>query len=82
MANQCSELRNQFVGPRDEKPPWWRKTLFYTVCHIEHANVVRSGIVVDDCSDKNVLEWRKQAWNTLEDGMEAYMVELVAEFHM
>jgi hypothetical protein len=47
----------------------------------EHHDVVSSGIFADEFPDKRPREWTKQALITLEEAMEAYMVEVTAYFH-
>jgi len=48
---------------------------------MEHHDVVSSGMFADKFPDKHPLVWTKQALITLEEGMEANMVEVTAEFH-
>jgi len=48
---------------------------------MEHYHVVSSGIFADEFPDKYPREWTKQALITLEEATEAYMVEVLAEFH-
>jgi len=64
---------------RNGKPPWSRNAFVRIVREIEHHDVVSSGIVADEFRDKGPLEWAKQALKTLEEAMESYMVEVIAE---
>jgi len=75
------ELRNEFIAPRNGKPPWSTKAFVRTVREIEHHDVVSSGIFADEFPDKRPREWTKQALITLEEATEAYMVEVTAKFH-
>jgi len=52
-----------------------------TVHQIEHHDVVSSGIFADEFPAKRPREWTKQALIMLEEGKEASMVEVTAEFH-
>jgi hypothetical protein len=63
------------------KPPWSTKPFVPTVHENEHHDVVSSGIDVDQFPDKHHREWRKQGIFTLEEAMEASMVEVISEFH-
>jgi hypothetical protein len=36
---------------------------------------------VEECRDKHPREWTKQAVISSEEATEAYMVEVIAEFH-
>jgi hypothetical protein len=74
-------LHNEFITTRRGKPPWSTNTFVHTVCHIEHHDVVNSGIFVDEFPHKRLREWTKQALITVEEATEAYMVEVTAEFH-
>jgi hypothetical protein len=75
------ELRNEFIGAHNGKPPWSTKAFVRTVREIEHHNVVSSGIFQDEFPDKRPRKWTKQALITSEDATEAYMVVVTAEFH-
>jgi len=52
-----------------------------TVREIEHDDAVSSGSIAEQYPEMHPHEWTKQAVITLEDGMEAYMVEVIAESH-
>ena len=80
-ADVRRELRNKFIPARNGKPPWSTTAFVHTVRKIEHHDVVSSGIFADEFPDKRPREWTKQAVITLEEAMEAYMVELTVEFH-
>jgi hypothetical protein len=69
------------MAARNRKLPWSTEVFVRTVHEIEHHDVVSSGIFEDEFPDKRPCEWMKQALNTLEEAMEAYMVEVTAEFH-
>jgi len=73
------KLRDQFIAARNGKPLLSTTAFVRTVREIERHDVVCSEIVADKFSDKNPREWTKQALTTLEDGMEAYMAEVMAE---
>jgi hypothetical protein len=75
------ELRNEFIAARNGKPPWSTKAFVSTVRKIEHRHAISSGIFADEFPDKHPREWTKQALIILEEAMEAYMVEVTAEFH-
>jgi len=75
------ELRNECITARNGKLPWSKKAFVRTVREIEHHDVVSSGIFADEFPDKHLREWTKQALITLEEAMEAYMVEVTAEFY-
>jgi hypothetical protein len=55
------------------------KALICTVRIIKHHDVVSSWIFGDKFCDKGPWEWMKKALKTLEEAMEAYMVEVIAE---
>jgi hypothetical protein len=55
------------------------KAFVRTVCEIEHHDVGNSGIFTDEFHDKHPWEWTKQALITLEEAIEAYMVEVLAK---
>jgi len=76
------ELREQFIAARNGKPPWSTKAFVRTVREIKHHDVVSTGIFADEFGDKNPWEWTKQRLTTLEDAMEVYMVEVMAESTM
>jgi len=75
MSDQCLAACNG-------KPPWSTKAFVRIVLEIEPHDVVNSGIFVDEFSDKNPWEWTKQASITLEDAMEGYILEVLAESDM
>jgi len=75
------ELGNEFVAARNGKPPWSTTAFVRTVREIEHHDVVSSGMFADEFPDKHPREWTTQALITLEEAIEAYMVEVSAEFH-
>jgi len=52
-----------------------------TVHEITHHDEVSSGIFADEFSDKHPRQWTKQAFITLEEATEVYIVEVIAEFH-
>jgi hypothetical protein len=52
-----------------------------TVHKIEYHDVASCGIYAADFPDEHLCEWTKQAVITLEEAIEAYMVEVTAEFH-
>jgi len=81
-AGAHRELRDRFIAARNGKPPWSTNAFVHTVQEIEHHDVVSSGIFADEFSNKNPRERTKQALPTLEDAMEAYMVEVLAESDM
>jgi len=76
-----SEVRNEFIAAHNVQPPWSTKAFVRIVRKIEHHNVVSSGIFADEFPDKRPREWTKQTFITLEEAMEAYMVEVTAKFH-
>jgi len=57
------------------------KAFVRKVREIEHLDVVSSGIFADEFRVKHPREWTKQALIMIEEAMEAYMVEITAEFH-
>jgi hypothetical protein len=52
-----------------------------TASDIENWDLVSSGIIPDEVTDKNPREWTKQALITSEEATEVYMVEVVAKLH-
>jgi len=44
-----------------------------------HYDVVSCGIFAHEFRDKGPREWTKQGVKTLEEAMESYMVEVIAE---
>ena len=76
------ELRYQFLAARNGKPPLLTKSFVRSVQQIERQDVVSSGIFPHEFSDKNPEQWTKQTLTTLEDAMQAYMVEVLAESDM
>jgi len=52
-----------------------------TVWEIEHHDVVSSGIFAGEFGDKRPWEWTKKASNIVAEATEAYMVEVIADFH-
>ena len=75
------ELRDQYIAAGNRKPPWSEKAFVPIVREIEHHDVVSSGIFPDEFHDKCPRAWMKKALNTLEEPMEAYMVEVIADSH-
>jgi len=75
------ELHDQFITAHNEKSPWWTTAFVRTIWEIEQRDVISFGIFADEFGDKCPWEWHKQAWTTLEDAMEAWMVEVIAESH-
>jgi hypothetical protein len=80
-AGARRELHNDFFATCNAKPPWSTKAFAHTVHEIKHHDVVTSGIFADNFADIHPREWTNQAVNTLEEATEAYMVEVIAEFH-
>jgi len=75
------ELRNKFIAARNGKPPLSKQVFVRTISEIQHHDVVISGILADEFADKHPCEWTKQVSITLEEAMDAFMVEVTAEFH-
>jgi len=48
---------------------------------MEHHDVVSCGIFAYEFHDERPWQWTKQALITLEEAMEAYMVEVIAKSH-
>jgi len=76
------ELRDQFIAARNGKPPRSTKAFVRIVRVIERHNVVSSGIFADEFGDQCPRKWTKQALKILEEAMELYMVEVIAESHL
>jgi len=75
------EIRNKFIAARIREPPWSTKASVRTFREIKHHDVVSTGISPDKFTDKHPREWTKQAFITLGEATEEYMVEVTAEFH-
>jgi len=75
------ELHDQVVAAWNGKPPWSTKAFLHTVREIEHHNVVSSGLLAEEFGNKHPRQWTKHALITLEEGTEAYMVEIIAASH-
>jgi len=67
------------MAARNGRPPWSTKSFVHRVREIEQHDVVSSGMLVDDFSDKNPRDWTKQALTTLRAATEAYMLEVIAK---
>jgi hypothetical protein len=78
-AGVHGELRNHVIASHNSLPPWSTKAFLRTVHKIEHHDIVSSGIIPDELSEKYPREWTKQALKTLEEAMESYMVEVIPE---
>jgi len=74
-------LHNQFITAHNRKPPWLTNALACTVCKIEHHDAVSSGIFAYEFHPNPSWEWMKQAFITLMEATETYMVEVIAESH-
>jgi hypothetical protein len=55
------------------------KAVIRTVHDIKHPHLISCGIFMDEFSDKGPWEWTKQALKTLEEAIESYMGEVMAE---
>jgi hypothetical protein len=75
------ELHDHVFAVSNWNPPWSAKAFERTVREIEHHDVVRSGIVVDDIREKHLREWTKQASITSEEAKEAYLVDVIVASH-
>jgi len=53
----------------------------HTLREIEHHDVVSPGMFTDEFPDKHPQEWMKHVLITLEEAMDAYIVEVTVEFH-
>ena len=73
------ELHDQWIAGRNGKPPWSTKAFVRAVRELEHYDAASSGICADKFHDKGPREWTNQAPKNLEEAMEAYMVEVIAE---
>jgi hypothetical protein len=71
----------QFNAARNGKPACFTKEFAGKVPEIEHHDVAGSGITADKFCDKHARKWTTQALITLEEGMEVYIVEVIAETH-
>jgi len=80
-AGLWRELRDQFISAHNGKPPWSPKAFLHTIWEIQHHDVVSSGIYADEFPEKHPWEWTKHALITVEEAMEAYMVEVLAASH-
>jgi len=76
------ELCGQFLAAHNRNPRWSSKAFLHTIRDFEHHDVVSSGIVAYEFSDKNPRECTKEAATTLEDATEECMVEVPAESDM
>jgi hypothetical protein len=66
-AGNCKQLRDHFIAANNRKPQWWSKAFIHIVCEIEHRDVVRTGIFVDEFLDKYPCKWMKLASMTLKE---------------
>jgi len=73
-----SELHDQYIAARNGKPHLSTKAFVCTACETEHHDDVSSGTFIDEFLEQQPQEWAKQAVITLEEAMEAYMVEVIA----
>jgi len=48
---------------------------------MEYDDVISSGIFTDEFCDKGPWEWMNQDLITVEEAMEVYIIEVVAECH-
>jgi len=78
-ASICRELRDLFMAARHRKSPWSTMAFVHKVCTIEHHDVFRSGIFMDEFPDTDTNKRTKQASITLEEATEAYIVDGIAE---
>jgi hypothetical protein len=65
---------------RNDKPAWSTQPFVRTVHNIEHCDVVNCGIFAHQFPDTRPWEWTKQVVKTLEEDMESYIVEVIAEY--
>ena len=75
------ELCDQFIAAHYWKPPWLTKTFVETVSEIDHHDVVSSGICTDESAHKHLWAWMELVLIPLEETIEVYIVEVIAEFH-
>jgi len=75
------QLHGQFIAAHNAEPPGSTNTFLHTVRVAEYIQVASCGIFVDEFHDKHPCVWTKQALNTSELAMEAYMAELIAASH-
>jgi len=78
-AGVCRALHDQFLATHNGEPPWSTEAFFRTVREIGHCDVLSSGIMEDEVWYKSPQEWTKRALNTVEEAMELYMVQVIAE---
>jgi len=71
------ELPEQSVCPSFGTLPWLFKVSVCAGCKIEYRDIVSSGILTHEFSDKYHCQWTKQASTTLEDPADVYLVEAV-----
>jgi hypothetical protein len=64
------KLCDQFIDARNEKPPWLTKPCVHKVHHIEHHDVVSSGIFLDEYCDINPHQGTKQPLINFVEAME------------
>jgi len=75
------KLCDQFLCASNGKPPSSVKALVRTFREIEHNDIVSPGLFEHEFPDNNAREWTKHASITLEEGTEAFMVEVIAKSH-
>jgi hypothetical protein len=75
------EVSNEFIAAHDCNAPLASKADFRTVRKIEHHDLVRAGNFTDVFPEKHRHKCMKQACITLDESMEAYMIDVTAEIH-
>jgi hypothetical protein len=74
-------LSDQCITASNGKPPWSRKAFVCRVHTMEHHDILSYGIIGDKFHDKHPRESTKPASITVEEAMEAIMVEVIANSH-
>ena len=76
------DLHDQLTPVCNGKPPRLMEVFVGTVCKFEHHYGISSLGLVYELHVRHPRQWMKQALNTLEEPMELYMVEVIAESHV
>jgi len=73
------ELYDEFCSVHEWYPPWSSNALVGIVRNIKQHEVISSAMFAFEFHEQHSWELMKEALNTLEEVMEAYIVEVIAE---
>jgi len=78
-ASVRTELHDQFIAARNGQPPWSTNSFIRSVRNTEHHYVISSGIFANVFRNTGPWVLMKQASKTIDEAIESYMVEVIAE---